>query len=65
MLRHALPKVDQEVLHFMEICSHNTVQDSLAVSTVHQQKGLHLKEGGRERERERESEREREREREI
>lgn len=43
MGRHALPKVHKEVLHFVEVGSHNTIQDPLAVSSVHEQEGFHLK----------------------
>ena len=42
VLGHALPKVNQKVLHLVEVCSHHAVQYPLAMSTVHQQKCLHL-----------------------
>lgn len=45
---HALPKVDQEILDFVKVSSDHTVQDTLAVGTVHEEEGVHLerKEGG-------------------
>lgn len=42
MLGHALPEMDKEVLDLVKVCSDNTVQDALAMGTIHQQKGLHL-----------------------
>lgn len=39
---HSLPKVNQELLNFMEVSSHHAVQDALAVSSIHQQEGFHL-----------------------
>ena len=38
--------MDQEILDFVEVSSDNAVQDTLAVSTIHDEEGLHLEKRG-------------------
>ena len=43
MLRHALPEVHQKFLDLMEVGPNHAVQNTLAVGSVHEEEGIHLK----------------------
>lgn len=42
VLWHPLPKVNQEILNFVEIGPYHAVENALAVSTVHEEESLCL-----------------------